>query len=193
MKEIINDSDGKKRIEIKTDGKFVHIGRDVDEGKCVTWRYENGRNLIDRLKAADTCHSFETEVEHFTTRFLLWRGSFNEYRFFKDDELVLKINDHEGGPLYAAQELADQYRAEKYDYAEIVRQYIESIMTITEEIDELSVGPHRSSVSVRSERSMLDEHHIEELKSKTPIDWRHIAIDDGQFVYKFNVDTRKLL
>lgn len=201
------DTDDKRRREFWTDGEWIKVGRDVDDPSlCLTFRYEDDH--YEQFRRGD--HPFKITIEDdrgSNETYLVDCRSMGEYRFFKGQNLVLQVNDHELRTIRAAYREAGKLRKAEYEYPDTARSYIRSLFpsTIMFEITELKVDEEKPRGNVlvghTTEATHINEGFMSNVKDAEFAEWmgvyhkKEFNSNDGGcegFRYAFTVDAEAI-
>lgn len=202
LRETWNDTETDTRREFWTDGEWIKVGRDVDDPSlCLIFRYDD--ELYNTFRRGD--HPFTITIEDdrgSDAKYLVNRSGHGTFRFFKDRNLVLEVNDHELGTIRTAYRKTADLRSSEYDYEDIARSHIQGLFPrqLMLEITEIDVAESkpRGMVSVEHEyeTARINENFIDNVKDSPFTEWTgvyHDLEDDCHgFRYRFSVDAESI-
>lgn len=196
--DVFRDEEGEGRVECWTDGTWIRLGPDVEEGRCLEFRIgefdlveEYVRNRGGAQKVSLTSKSGGVNifyVLHSTDTFIQ-----------KDREVVLELGT-DGFPLYDAKGLSKEER-DDLNAEELARSFVQALRPLDyiEECNRLGLSSRVDVVILRDEARFVNLNLVETLKESDPIESDSVSVSveglDGGLAerkYKFTVDVSRI-
>lgn len=204
ISKVYADYDDDRRIDIWTDGEWVKVGHDIENGKCLTLRYEHGWDYYHEMRGfKGPAETFTIKDEQGHDKEYLVRSDGHSFRVFFGRSLAFENTDHEFGALATALRYAREHRESRFDYEAIARSYAQSVLPDESmyEIASLSLNESTKNAQVEARHTYsmnrVNEAFIETITEAEFAEWRgvyHHTTDDEceGFRYHFLVNTKAI-
>lgn len=191
--KVFRDETGLDRIECWTDGYYVKLGRDVEEGRCLEFRVENFGEIENKLRRNGCAERFRAQTEDGSRASYVVYWDFGVY-VIRDEEVVLRLGD-DGYPIYQARGMAAEVRDDREaeekasKFVESLRSYAKCECSQIGTTDRVAVKFYLDTSTVSMELlDTLRDH--EAIEYPVRVGWDQ---DEQSLEYEFTVDTSGIL
>jgi hypothetical protein len=193
--EVLNDSDGRSRVEIRTNGTKLEIGHDIEAGASITFPVgaENSENWYDKIRYGSHPSKFSVPSETGSQSVLVDGGGISGTRVFAGDRLAFKDGDHELSTIRTAFKKARQQRIDndEFDYEERAREYVEDLLPSYFNIEQTKYSKQRQEVwfEATDDTGIIDENQVLSYTLDPHISNASMDAEDGDTIYSLTVNA----